>query len=215
VDGRLSALQDRDERSQLGRALGARERRREHAIVRRARAAQQSRAVAAKSLAVAERFGRPRYVAHQVYYSLGALVWSPLGWGRLTGKVRRGQPLPAQSRLHATAEMGPPVPDELLFRVVDALDAIAEETGRTIPQVAINWLLQRPTVASVIVGARDERQLRENLGAAGWALTPEQVAVLDAASAVIAPYPYFPYVQAEGFTRLNPPMVPAAEAVAA
>jgi aryl-alcohol dehydrogenase-like predicted oxidoreductase len=177
-----------------------------------------------KSLAVAERHNLPRYVAHQVYYSLvgrdyewelmplgrdqgvGALVWSPLGWGRLTGKLRRGRPVPAGSRLHQTAEYGPPVDDEHLFRVVDALDAIAEETGRAVPQVAINWLLQRPTVASVIVGARDEAQLRQNLGAVGWSLTSEQVARLDAASARTAPYPYFPYHRQEGFARLNPPL---------
>jgi aryl-alcohol dehydrogenase-like predicted oxidoreductase len=178
-----------------------------------------------KSLAIAERHGYPRYVAHQVYYSLvgrdyewelmplgqdqgvGALVWSPLGWGRLTGKVRRGQTLPASSRLHQTASFGPPVEDEHLFRVVDALEAIAQETGRTVPQIAINWLLQRPTVASVIIGARNEPQLRENLGAIGWSLTADQMARLDAASAVTAAYPYFPYRRQEGFARLSPPLV--------
>ncbi|MBO1907518.1 aldo/keto reductase [Microvirga sp. 3-52] len=178
-----------------------------------------------KSLAVAERYGYPRYVAHQVYYSLigrdyewelmplgldqgiGALVWSPLGWGRLTGKIGRGQPLPAQSRLHETADFGPPVEDDHLFRVVDALDEIAKDTGRTVPQIAINWLLQRPTVSSVIIGARNEEQLRQNLGAVGWTLTPEQVARLDAASAVTAPYPYFPYRRQEGFAQLNSPAV--------
>jgi aryl-alcohol dehydrogenase-like predicted oxidoreductase len=178
-----------------------------------------------KSLAIADRFGWPRHGAHQVYYSLvgrdyewelmplgleegvGALVWSPLGWGRLTGKVRRGQPLPAQSRLHQTADYGPPVADEHLFRVVDALDGIAAETGRSVPQIAINWLLQRPTVASVIIGARNEAQLRDNLGATDFTLTPDQMARLDAASRVEAPYPYFPYRRQEGFARLNPPPV--------
>jgi aryl-alcohol dehydrogenase-like predicted oxidoreductase len=178
-----------------------------------------------KSLAVATRYGRPRYVAHQVYYSLvgrdyewelmplgldqgvGALVWSPLGWGRLTGKIRRGQPLPAQSRLHKTAQYGPPVDDERLYRVVEALDEIAAETGRTVPQIAINWLLQRPTVSSVIIGARNEEQLRQNLGAVGWTLTPDQITKLDAAGGVTAPYPHFPYYQQEGFTRINPPPV--------
>jgi aryl-alcohol dehydrogenase-like predicted oxidoreductase len=178
-----------------------------------------------KSLAVANRHGWPRYVAHQVYYSLvgrdyewelmplgldqgvGALVWSPLGWGRLTGKIRRGQLLPQGSRLHETAGFGPPVDDDHLFRVVDALDEIANETGKTIPQIAINWLLQRPTVSSVIIGARNEEQLRQNLGAVGWALTPDQMARLDAASAVTAPYPYFAYRRQEGFVRLNPPAV--------
>ncbi len=178
-----------------------------------------------KSLGLADRHGWPRYVAHQVYYSLvgrdyewelmplgldqgvGALVWSPLGWGRLTGKVRRGQPLPEGSRLHQTAEFGPPVDDERLFHIVDALDEVAKETGRTIPQIAINWLLQRPTVSSVIIGARNEEQLRQNLGAVGWSLTAEQMARLDRASSVTAPYPYFPYRRQEGFARLNPPAV--------
>ena len=99
---------------------------------------------------------------------VGALVWSPLGWGRLTGKIRRGQPVPEVSRLHKTAEMGPQVADEYLYTVVDALDAVARETGKTVPQVALNWLLQRPTVSSVIVGARNEEQLKQNLGAVGW-----------------------------------------------
>ena len=177
-----------------------------------------------KSLAVADRHGWPRYVANQVYYSLvgrdyewdlmplgrdqglGALVWSPLGWGRLTGKIRRGAPLPEGSRLHETASFGPPVEDEYLYRVVDALGAMAEEIGKTVPQVALNWLLQRPTVASVIIGARNEDQLRQNLGAVGWNLTAEQVARLDKASAVAAPYPHFPYHRQEGFARLNPPL---------
>ncbi|WP_445679415.1 aldo/keto reductase [Radicibacter daui] len=178
-----------------------------------------------KSLAVAEKHGLPRYVANQVYYSLigrdyewdlmplgadqglGALVWSPLGWGRLTGKIRRGSPLPEGSRLHETASFGPPVDDELLFRVVDVLEEIAGETGKTIPQIALNWLTQRPTVSSVIIGARNEAQLRQNLGAVGWALTADQIGRLNAASAVAAPYPHFPYQRQEAFARLNPPMV--------
>ncbi|WP_423761671.1 aldo/keto reductase [Burkholderia sp. NLJ2] len=177
-----------------------------------------------KSLAASDRHGWSRYVANQVYYSLvgrdyewdlmplgadqglGALVWSPLGWGRLTGKIRRNAPLPAGSRLHETASYGPPVDDARLYDVVDALDAIAEETGKTVPQIALNWLLQRPTVSSVIVGARNEEQLRQNLGAVGWSLTDAQVAKLDAASAVEAPYPYFPYRRQQAFARLNPPM---------
>ncbi|MEU9607341.1 aldo/keto reductase [Streptomyces sp. NPDC048057] len=180
---------------------------------------------AMKSLALAERHGRTRYVAHQVYYSLigrdyewelmplgldqglGALVWSPLGWGRLTGAVRRGRPLPEGSRLHSTAGFGPPVEDEYLYDVVDALHEVALETGKAIPQVAIAWLLQRPTVSSVIIGARTEEQLRQNLGSVGWSLTPDQVARLDAASHRTAPYPYFPYQRQEGFARLSPPAV--------
>jgi aryl-alcohol dehydrogenase-like predicted oxidoreductase len=172
-----------------------------------------------KSLATAEKYGLPRYVAHQAYYSLigrdyeaelmplaidqnvSAVVWSPLGWGRLTGKIRRGQPLPQTSRLHQTAEFGPPVNDEYLYRVIDALDAIAAETGKSIPQIALNWVLRRPTVASVIIGARDEQQLRDNLGAIGWKLTDEQIWRLDQASAVVPAYPYW---HQRGFAERNP-----------
>jgi aryl-alcohol dehydrogenase-like predicted oxidoreductase len=172
-----------------------------------------------KSLAVADRYGWARYVGHQVYYSLigreyewelmplgldqgvGALIWSPLGWGRLTGKIRRGQPLPQVSRLHQTGDQGPQMPDEYLYRVVDALDEVAKETGKTVPQIALNWLLQRPTVSTVIMGARNEQQLRQNLDAAGWNLTPAQVAKLDAASAVTPIYPYWHQWQ---FTERNP-----------
>ncbi|WP_454828506.1 aldo/keto reductase [Pseudoxanthomonas wuyuanensis] len=174
-----------------------------------------------KSLAVADRYGWSRYVAHQAYYSLvgrdyewelmplaadqgvGAVVWSPLGWGRLTGKIRRGQPLPETSRLHSATsiESGPPVDEEHLYRVVDALDEIAAETGKTLPQIALNWLLQRPTVSTVVIGARNEEQLKQNLASVGWNLTPEQVARLDAASAVTKPYPYW---HQAGFKYRNP-----------
>ena len=132
---------------------------------------------------------------------LGAVVWSPLGWGRLTGKIRRGQPLPETSRLHKTAGMGPPLEDESVYRVVDALDAVAEETGKTVAQIALNWVLQRPTVSTVIVGARNEEQLKQNLGAVGWTLTPEQIRRLDAASAKPAAYPYW---HQAGFAERNP-----------
>ncbi len=172
-----------------------------------------------KSLSVSERYGWARYVGHQVYYSLigreyewelmplgldqkiSALVWSPLGWGRLTGKIRRNAPLPQTSRLHKTADFGPPVQNEYLHKVVDALDEVAKETGKTVPQIALNWLLRRPTVANVIIGARDEQQLRQNLAAAGWSLTAEQIAKLDAASDVTPIYPYWHQRQ---FTERNP-----------
>ncbi|HRE25225.1 MAG TPA: aldo/keto reductase [Anaerolineales bacterium] len=174
-----------------------------------------------KSLAISDRHGWVRYVAHQAFYSLvgrdyewelmplgldqgvGCVAWSPLGWGRLTGKIRRGQPLPERSRLRSdwVAGIGPQIPEEYLYTVVDALDAIAEQTGKTVPQVALNWLLQRPTVSTVIIGARDEAQLRENLGAIGWALTPEQVAALDQASTRPKTYPYW---HQAGFIERNP-----------
>jgi aryl-alcohol dehydrogenase-like predicted oxidoreductase len=122
---------------------------------------------------------------------VGALVWSPLGWGRLTGKIRRGQPLPDVSRLHTIAGAGPQMPEEYFFTVVDALDKVAAETGRTVPQIALNWLLLRPTVSSVIVGARNEEQLCQNLAAVGWNLTADQVAALDKASDREPVYPYW------------------------
>ncbi|MDA2889924.1 aldo/keto reductase [Mycolicibacterium sp. BiH015] len=177
-----------------------------------------------KALAVADANHTTRYIAHQVYYSLigrdyewdlmplgldqgiGALVWSPLGWGRLTGRIRRGAPLPTVSRLHATAAAGPPVDDDVLFDVVDALGEVACECGKAIPQVALNWLLRRPTVSSVIVGARTPDQLKDNLGAGGWSLSEDQVRRLDAVSFREPGYPHFPYVRQDGFARLNPPL---------
>ena len=174
-----------------------------------------------KSLAVSERYGLGRYVAHQAHYSLvgrqyewelmplaidqgvGAIVWSPLGWGRLTGKIRRGQPRPLVSRLNTQlmVDVGPPVPEEQLFKVVDALAAIAQETGKSIPQVALNWVLRRPTVSSVIIGARNEQQLRDNLGAVDWILSAAQVARLDAASDTPLAYPYW---HQQNFTERSP-----------
>jgi aryl-alcohol dehydrogenase-like predicted oxidoreductase len=175
-----------------------------------------------KSLGISERYGWARYVAHQVYYSLvgrdyewelmpqaytediGGLVWSPLGWGRLTGKVRRGQPLPEVSRLHKTGQMGPQMTDEYLYKVVDALDSLAAETGRSVPQLALNWLLRKPTISSVIIGARNEQQLRDNLAAASFVLTAEQMARLDQASHVEAPYPYWHQRQFQNRNPLPP-----------
>jgi aryl-alcohol dehydrogenase-like predicted oxidoreductase len=174
-----------------------------------------------KAQAYAEKFNLSRHVANQTYYSLigrdyewelmplgldqkiGAVVWSPLGWGRLTGKIRRNQPRPETSRLNHSLsnQYGPQVDDEYLYKVVDALDEVAEETGKSVPQVALNWLLQRPTVSTVIIGARNEEQLRQNLGAVGWNLTTEQVAKLDAASDKPKTYPYWHQV---GFDERNP-----------
>ena len=177
-----------------------------------------------KSLAIAEKYGYARYVAHQAYYSLvgrayewelmplgldqkvGTVVWSPLGWARLTGKIRRSQLRPTVSRLQSklNVDLGPQVPDEYLYTVVDAIDAVARETGKTVPQIALNWLLQRPTVATLVIGARNEEQLRGNLGAVGWKLTPEQIARLDAVSDVP---PIYPYWHPRGFPERNPPPV--------
>ena len=173
-----------------------------------------------KSLAYSERHNLSRFVAHQAYYSLvgrdyewelmplgldqkvGAVVWSPLGWGRLTGKIRRGQPIPENSRAanSVTMEGGPQISDEYLYKVVDALDSVANETGKTVAQVALNWLLQRPTVSTVIIGARNEEQLTQNLGAVGWNLNADQMKKLDEASVVPMAYPYW---HQNGFSR-NP-----------
>ena len=174
-----------------------------------------------KSLSVSERYGWAKYVGHQVYYSLigrdyewelmplaldqgvGALVWSPLGWGRLTGKIRRGTGIPKESRLNAkvVVDSGPRPEDEYMYRVIDAIDEVAAETGKTVPQIALNWLLGRPTVSTLIIGARNEEQLRGNLAAVGWKLTAEQIATLDAASEVPLAYPYWHQRQ---FEERNP-----------
>ncbi|MGV3485327.1 MAG: aldo/keto reductase [Planctomycetaceae bacterium] len=177
-----------------------------------------------KSLATSDRYGLTRYVAHQAYYSLvgrdyewelmplaldqkvGAVVWSPLGWGRLTGKIRRFQPLPETSRRRSQLanDYGPPVADEHVYKIVEAIDQVAQEVGKSVPQIALNWLLQRPSVSTVIIGARNEEQLRQNLGAVGWNLTAAQVAKLDQASATTPAYPYW---HQRGFAERNPPPV--------
>jgi aryl-alcohol dehydrogenase-like predicted oxidoreductase len=162
-----------------------------------------------KSLSVSERYGWSRYVAHQAYYSLldrefewelmplgtdqqvSTMVWSPLSSGRLTGKFRRDKPMPSDNRMSQGGAHGPATNFELLYKIVDALDEVAEETGKTISQVSLNWVLQRPTVANIIIGARDEEQLKQNLGAIGWKLTTEQIKKLDAASEIPKKYPYW------------------------
>jgi aryl-alcohol dehydrogenase-like predicted oxidoreductase len=172
-----------------------------------------------KSLAASEQHHFARYVAYQGYYSLigrdyeweimplaldqglGTMVWSPLGWGRLTGKIRRGQPAKEGRIAAGGAVGGPTVDDDYLYKVVDALDAVAKEIGKTVAQVALNWLLQRPTVVNLVVGARDEAQLKQNLGALGWKLTVEQIAKLDAASHRLPAYPYWHQM---GFDSINP-----------
>jgi aryl-alcohol dehydrogenase-like predicted oxidoreductase len=173
-----------------------------------------------KALATSEKFGLARYVAYQGYYSLvgrdyewelmplgvdqgvGLMAWSPLGWGRLTGKIRRGE-TPTSGRLSTKAgeQGGPQVDDEYLYGVVDVLDQLAEETGKTVAQISLNWLLSRPTVANIVVGARTEDQLKQNLGAIGWSLTQEQIDRLDAAS---RKHPIYPYWHQMGFDARNP-----------
>ena len=175
-----------------------------------------------KSLSICERSGLPRHVVHQAYYSLvgreyewelmplaidqgvGTFVWSPLAGGQLAGKVRRGQPAPKGSRAAQLSDFLP-VDAELLYRVVDAMDELVKETGKTHAQIAVNWVLQRPTVCSVIFGARNEKQLRDTLGSAGWSLSAEQVARLDAASTTSPVYPY--WHQRWTFSDRNPPPV--------
>ena len=168
---------------------------------------------------IAKQNGWAGYVSHQAYYSLigrefewelmplgldqniGTMVWSPLGWGRLTGKIARNTPLPKESRLHETADKGPQVDDEYLYKVVDVLQEVASETGKTVPQIALNWLLTRPTVSNVVIGARNIEQLKQNLGAIGWQLSAAQIARLDQASAVTPIYPYWHQRQ---FANRNP-----------
>jgi aryl-alcohol dehydrogenase-like predicted oxidoreductase len=171
-----------------------------------------------KSLSISEREGWSRYVAHQVYYSLvgreleheliplgldqgvGSIVWSPLAGGALSGKIRRNQPAPKDSRLGQITFV--PYDQESLYRIVDVLEAIAHERSKTIPQVALNWILRRPSVANIVVGARNEEQLKQNLGAIGWSLTAEEMARLDEVSKPSVPYPYW---HQNGFTMLRKP----------
>jgi aryl-alcohol dehydrogenase-like predicted oxidoreductase len=164
-----------------------------------------------KSMAISDRYGWNKYAGHQVYYSLlnreyewelmslgldqrvGAIVWSPLAAGRLGGKYGRNKPLPPESRV---SQGGSPVPEmvfreDVFYNIVDVLDELAKETGKSVAQISINWLLQRPAIANVIIGARNENQLRENLGSVGWNLTREQVARLDKVSDVPPIYPYW------------------------
>lgn len=172
-----------------------------------------------KSLSVAERYGWSKYIGHQVLYSLfdrefewelmplaidqqiGTMVWSPLSSGKLGGRYERGKPIPADNRIQQGGAHGPALDQERLFTIIDALKLIADETEKTVPQVALNWLLQRPTVANIIVGARNEEQLKQNLQAVGWNLTVDQVKRLDEASYV---YPIYPYWHQQQNTKLVP-----------
>jgi aryl-alcohol dehydrogenase-like predicted oxidoreductase len=162
-----------------------------------------------KSLSVSEQHGWAKYTGHQAHYSLicrdfewelmplaldqnvGTLVWSPLSAGRLSGKIRRGAPAAPDTRVGKVGGEGPDVPEERHYRIIDALDAVAAEAGKSVAQVALNWLLQRPTVATLIIGARNEAQLQSNLGAVGWNLSAAQVERLDIASEIPPAYPYW------------------------
>ena len=172
-----------------------------------------------KSLSVSEKYGWAKYIAHQAYYSLldrefewelmplginqnvSTIVWSPLSSSRLSGKYRRDQPIPQDSRMSKGGAHGPATNFERLYTIVDALDEVAEEVGKTVPQVALNWLLQRPTIANLVIGARNEEQLKQNLAAVGWNLTTDQIKKLDTASNIDPIYPYWHQRQD---TKLNP-----------
>ncbi|CAG4993198.1 1-deoxyxylulose-5-phosphate synthase YajO [Dyadobacter sp. CECT 9275] len=175
-----------------------------------------------KSLSVSERYGWSRYVAHQAHYSLlsrefewelmplaldqkvGTIVWSPLSAGRLGGKYRRGEPLPAEGRIAQGGGEGPAIPEDFFYHIIDTLDEIAVETEKTVAQVALNWVIQRPTVSNVVIGARNEEQLRQNLGAVGWKLSVDQIKRLDQASEKAPVYPYW-------HQRKNPDLNPLPE----
>jgi aryl-alcohol dehydrogenase-like predicted oxidoreductase len=161
-----------------------------------------------KSLSVSERHGWAKYVLNQTYYSLvgreyewelmplgldqnvSSMVWSPLAGGALSGKISRTRPAPAGSRA-AQMDFVVSSKSEHLHSIVDVLEVIAKETEKTVAQVALNWVAHRPTVANVVVGARNEEQLKQNFGAVGWKLSAEQVARLDSVSEVKPIYPYW------------------------
>ena len=174
-----------------------------------------------KSLAVSDRLGIPRYISQQINYSLlardaehelvpagldqgiGIMVWSPLQGGLLSGKFRRGQPRPSETRLN-TLEAPGQVDEERLYRIVDVLAAVAGERAVSVSQVALNWVMRKPRVDTVIIGARNEQQLRDNLAAAAWSLTDAEVERLDEVSALPLPYPY--WHQQRFASERNPPL---------
>ena len=159
-----------------------------------------------KAEAIAEKHDYQHFISQQVYYSLlardmemelmpfaldqhvGTLVWSPLSFGLLSGKYKRGRVQPEGTRLSQISALGP-VDLERLYHIETALEKLAKERKKTIPQIALRWLLQRPSISSVIIGARNEEQFRENLGATGWSLTPEEMNLLNKASDMPETYP--------------------------
>lgn len=162
-----------------------------------------------KALGISERLGLERYVSQQIYYSLldreaeyelvplsvdeglGILVWSPLAGGLLSGKYRRGEQPPEGAR-HTSEWSEPPVYDEgRMYDIIEALVEVAAAHGRSPAQTALVYLLAKPAISSVILGARTEDQLADNLGAAEWTLTEEETARLDELSAPRLIYPYW------------------------
>jgi aryl-alcohol dehydrogenase-like predicted oxidoreductase len=174
-----------------------------------------------KAVAIAERLRIAGYVSQQINYSLicrdaerelipagldqnlGVMAWSPLQFGLLSGKFRRGGDKPAVSRLNALDAPGV-IDQERLFNIVDVMTGIATRRGVSVAQVALNWVAAKPSVATVIIGARTEEQLRDNLAAASWSLAAEEVAALDQVSAVPLPYPYWHQQKFAG--ERNPPL---------
>jgi aryl-alcohol dehydrogenase-like predicted oxidoreductase len=174
-----------------------------------------------KALGTAERGGLPRFVSQQIYYSLqareaeyelvplavdqgiGVLVWSPLAGGLLSGKYRRGQQPPAGSR-HLTEWNEPPVYDQdRLYDTIEVLVAIGAERGVSAAQVALAYLLGKPAVTSLVVGARTREQLADNLAAAELVLSAEERARLDEVSRPPLLYPYWHQAATAG-DRLSP-----------
>jgi aryl-alcohol dehydrogenase-like predicted oxidoreductase len=162
-----------------------------------------------KSLSISEKLNLEKYIIYQGYYSLigrdyeqelmplvkdqdlGLMVWSPLGWGRLTGKIKRNQPI-ADGRIQSGGAVGsPPVDDQFLYTVIETLERISNETGKTISQIALNWLAQQDTVSNIVIGARNEQQLIENIEAVGWSLSKEYLSELTAITKQTPIYPHW------------------------
>ena len=159
-----------------------------------------------KALGTSERLGIARYISQQINYSLlardaehelvpagldqkvGIMCWSPLQFGLLSGKFRRGGEKPTESRLNSLDAPGT-IDQERLYRIVDSLTEIAGQRGVSVAQVALNWVTRKPGVDTVIIGARNEQQLRDNLNAANWTLSEAEVTTLDESSAIPLPYP--------------------------
>jgi len=173
-----------------------------------------------KALATSEREGLNRFCSQQIYYSLvareveyelvpisldqgvGILVWSPLAGGFLSGKYTREQPAPEGSR---RAQWGDPgtIDEERGYAIIAALEDVAATHGATVPQAALRWVAHQPGVSSVIVGARTEQQLADNLRAARWAMSEDELTLLENLSAPPLIYPYW-HQQRESDDRLGP-----------